>query len=113
MRYSCPGTGDGSAKERDQERVIIFSDAQAAIQRMASDETGPGQQYALQARKHITTLHRARKDIVIEIRWCPAHKGVAGNEKANQWANIGKKILHPDAVYASETSRRLGRNPAR
>jgi len=70
------------------ERVTIFSDAQAAIQRMASDEPGPGQQYALQARKHITTLCRARKDIVIEIRWCPAHKGVAGNEKANEWAKI-------------------------
>jgi len=70
------------------ERVTIFSDAQAAIQRMASDEPGPGQQYALQARKHITTLRRARKDIVIEIRWCPAHKGVAGNEKADEWAKI-------------------------
>jgi len=33
------------------ERVTIFSDAQAAIRRMASDEPGPGQRYALQARK--------------------------------------------------------------
>ena len=70
------------------ERVTIFSDAQAAIRRMASDEPGPGQQYALQARKHIATLRRARKGIVIEIRWCPAHKGVAGNEKADEWAKV-------------------------
>ena len=54
-------------------RVTIFTDAQAAIRRMASDEPGPGQQYALQARKHIATLRRARPGIVIEIRWCPAH----------------------------------------
>jgi ribonuclease HI len=60
------------------ERVTIFSDAQAAIRRIASDEPSPGQQYALQARKHITTLRRARKGIAIEIRWCPTHKGVAG-----------------------------------
>ena len=52
---------------------------------MASDEPGPGQQYALQERKHIATLRRARPGTVIEIRWCPAHKGVAGNEKA-EWA---------------------------
>jgi len=26
--------------------------------------------------------------IVIEIWWCPAHKGVAGNEKVNEWAKI-------------------------
>jgi len=48
---------------------------------------GPGQQYAPQARKHIATLRRARPEIV-EIRWCPAQKGVAGNEKADEWAKI-------------------------
>jgi len=58
---------------------------------MASDEPGPGQQYALQARKHITTLRRARPGIAIEIRWCPAHKGIAGNEKADEWAKVGAK----------------------
>ena len=41
-----------------------------------------------QARKHITTLHRARPGITIEIRWCPAYKGIAGNEKAGEWAKI-------------------------
>ena len=62
------------------EQVTIFTDAQAAIRRLASDEPGPGQQYAVQARKHIAALRRARPDITIEIRWCPAHKGIAGNE---------------------------------
>ena len=77
-----------SRRRTTPERVTIFTDAQAAIGRMASDAPGPGQQYALQARKHIATLRRARPGIVIEIRWCPAHKGVAGNEKADEWAKI-------------------------
>jgi len=64
-----------------------LTDAQAAIRQIASDEPGPGQQY-LQARKHIGTLRRARPGIVIEIQWCPAHNGVAGNEKADEWAKI-------------------------
>ena len=68
------------------ERVTIFTDAQAAIRRMASDEPGPGQKYAVQARKHIAALRRARPDIIIEIRWCPAHKAIAGNETADEWA---------------------------
>ena len=70
------------------ERVTIFTDAQAAIKRMASDEPGPGQQYALHAQKHIAALRRARPGIIIEIRWCPVHKGIAGNEKADEWAKI-------------------------
>jgi len=70
------------------ERVTIFTDAQAAIRRIAPEEPGPGQQYALQARKHIAILRRSMPGIVIEIRWCPAHKGITGNEKAEEWAKI-------------------------
>jgi len=50
------------------EQVTIFSDVQAATRRMALDEPGPGELYALQARKHITRLRRARPGIVVEIR---------------------------------------------
>jgi len=77
------------------ERVTIFTDAQAAIRRMGSEEPGPGQGFALQARKHIRTLRRSRPDIIIEIRWCPAHQGVAGNEKADEWAKLAAD--EPDA----------------
>jgi len=55
---------------------------------MASDEPCPGQQYAIQAQKHIAALRRSRPGITIEIQWCPAHKGVAGNEKADEWAKV-------------------------
>ena len=79
---------EASRRNLTPERVTIFSDAQAAIRRMASDEPDPGQQYALQARKHIASLRRARPGITIEIRWCPAHKGITGNEKADEWAKL-------------------------
>jgi len=55
---------------------------------MALDKPGARQQYALQARKHIAVLRKARPDLIIEIRWYPAHKGIAGKEKADEWAKI-------------------------
>ena len=76
------------------ERVTIFTGAQAAIRRVASEEPGPGQVYALQARE-ITAPRRARPDITIEIRWFPAHKGVVGNEKSDEWAKLAAE--EPDA----------------
>ena len=61
------------------ERVAIFSDAQAAIQRMASEKPGPSQMCTMQALKHIARLRKARPTIAFELRWCPAHKGVPAN----------------------------------
>jgi len=84
-----------SRRQITPERVTDFRDAQAAIRRMASGEPGFGQKYALQARKHIAGLRRARPYITIEIRWCPAHKGAPVSEKAEEWANLAAE--EPDA----------------
>jgi hypothetical protein len=62
---------------------------------MASEEPGPGRKYAILARNHIAALRSARPGITIEIRWCPAPKGVPGNEKAAEWAKLAAE--NPDA----------------
>jgi ribonuclease HI len=74
---------EAAKRQTAPERVTIFTDAQAAIKRMIRGP-GLGQMYAILARQHIATLRRVRPDITIEIRWCPAHKGVPGNEKADE-----------------------------
>ena len=47
-----------SRRRTTPERVTVFTDALAAITRMASEEPGPGQKYALQARKHIACYRK-------------------------------------------------------
>jgi len=54
-------------------RVRIFTDA---MTRVTHGEPGPGQTYALQARKVIAALREREPSVEIEIRWCPAHKGI-------------------------------------
>jgi len=55
---------------------------------MTHDEPGPGQTHAIQARQAIAILRRQEPTIGIEIRWCPAHKGIPGNEVADKWAKL-------------------------
>jgi len=76
------------AAERQQrwrrlEKVTVFTDAQAAITRMQTCEVGLGQRYALRAREAL-----ARIKAPVEIRWCPAHEGIEGNEIADGWAKL-------------------------
>jgi len=94
----------GLARRRDPTpaRVTVFTDAQAAIKKMISDEPGPGQKYALEAREHIAALRSAASDIVIEVRWCPAHEGVEGNEKADEWAKLAAEELDARGVEGLE-----------
>ena len=64
--------------------VTIFTDAQAAIWKMTSDDPGPGQRYALEARRHIAALRAKEPNVRIEIRWCPSNQGIEGNEIADE-----------------------------
>jgi len=62
---------------------------------MTSDNPGPGQKYALEARRHIAALRAKEPNARIEIRWCPSNQGIEGNEVADKWAKLAAG--EPDA----------------
>jgi ribonuclease HI len=90
------------------ERVTIFTDAQVAIKRMASEEPSPSQ---MTRSSHIAALRRAWPGIIIEIRWCPAHKGVPGSEKADEWAKLAAEEPDAQGVEWLRYSARAGARP--
>ena len=47
-----------------------------------------GQTYAIQARQAIAALRRQEPVVEIEIRWCPAYRGIPGNEVPDGWAKL-------------------------
>jgi hypothetical protein len=67
--------------------------------------------YATHARKHIAALRRARPGVIIEVRWCPAHKEVPGREKADEWAKLAADEPDAHGVEWLRYSDRTGARP--
>lgn len=56
-------------------------------------EVGPGQMFALPGRRILAEI-----DSPVEIRWCPAHEGITGNEKEDGQANVAPDQPHEHGV---------------
>src|SRR5690606_9219718 len=69
-------------------QIWIFSDSQAAIQRLQHKRPGPGQQTASTIHKTISDLYSTYR-IHTYINWVPGHTDVDGNETADQLVKTG------------------------
>jgi len=67
--------------KKEVRRVTIFTDSRATLRRIQSDEPGPGQVLALRTMNWESEL--TDKNIQVEYRWVPAHKGEECNEEAD------------------------------
>ena len=90
-------------------RYTIFGDSTAAIDRIRSDSIGPGQHLAVASIEVCTRI--LARDNEVSIHWNPAHHGVLGNEKADEYTKVavrgesqrGAAHMVPDQ-YRWETS---------
>jgi ribonuclease HI len=73
---------------------------------MSSDDPGLTRIYAIYARKHLAALRRTEPGIHVEIRCCPSHKGIEGNEMADRGAKMATE--DPKAVELDGVSTLIG-----
>jgi ribonuclease HI len=66
------------------QKITIFTDSQAAPNRIQNNGPGPGQIWASGIIR--TTGEICRLNIQLEFRWVPAHADIEGNETADQLA---------------------------
>ena len=79
-----PAGSKAPEQRREGSAVHGFSDSQAAIARVQHDRTGPAQALARAAIETVSSL--TDRDSTITLRWTPAHRGVEGNEQADETA---------------------------
>ena len=72
------------AEGYQRSKILIYTDNQAAIRSSAKPKCKPGA-YLLK-KIALQTEHLQAQGLTIEIRWVPAHIGIAGNEKADRAA---------------------------
>ena len=69
--------------------IWIFSDNQAAIQRIQQTSQESGQQLAIKCQESLQNL--VNNDITPHIHWVPGHEDIKGNEIADETAKSGAK----------------------
>jgi hypothetical protein len=82
--------------------LTIFTDAQAALKRIRNDAPGPDQWLVRQ----ILHTERQLRQVgwTTEFRWVPGHKGIEGNEVADQWAKDGAEASGAEYLPRQEES---------
>ena len=79
--------------------IWVFTDNQAAIQRLQSQKPGPGQRFAINIWEINEEFNRL--DVNLYIEWVPGHCEVKGNEIADKLAKEGASKADKSSPYTS------------
>lgn len=80
------------AIEKDVKNILIVSDSLSALQKIASSSFKDIDCVTASIKK---VIYEFRSQFRINFLWCPSHRGIKGNEKADQLAKIGRDLNVP------------------
>ena len=80
--------------------IWIFSDSQAAIQRLQKSNLKAGQCYVLAIEEWIAKI-KEKHQANIHLGWVPGHMNITGNERADQAAKKGTELKQSTKRYVS------------
>jgi len=66
--------------------IFLFADNSAAVNLIFDPKPGPGQIYAIKTHHHLTRFLNFHSNNQVTIAWCPGHKNICGNERADKLA---------------------------
>ena len=81
-------------------RHTVFVDSTTAIDRIRTDDTGPGQRFAVAAMEACSRI--LGRDNGATVRWIPAHHGVTGNERADELSTVAAEGKAPSGKVPDE-----------
>jgi ribonuclease HI len=73
-------------RKNNANHIFLFADNTAAMNSIFDPKPGPAQLYAIKTHKHLSKFLDAHPDNQVTIAWCPGHKNIRGNERADKLA---------------------------
>ena len=87
-------------RQKSGRRYTIFVDSTSGIDRIRTDSIGPGQGFAVAAIERCS--RSMTRDNEVTTQWIPEHHGVAGKERADEYAKAAVEGIRPDSAVPDE-----------
>jgi ribonuclease HI len=73
-------------RKNSANHIFLFADNTSAVQSIFDPKPGPSQLYAIKTHRHLTRFLDSHPNNQVTIAWCPGHKNIRGNERADKLA---------------------------